>query len=73
MARTERVAIRATVKENTDGIPFLYFERTSPPMPTFGPVNWGFELRLGTTLEEAEALASHINQHVQGLFALTMS
>jgi hypothetical protein len=71
MARTEREQIRCTVKENSRGQPFLFFEMLAAEhLPSFPRTYFGLGLREGTTYAEARELANLFDERVDNHFAL---
>ena len=67
MAKTERAAYRATVKEGNSGVPFLMFEPMAGNLPFLSDAFVALELRPGTTLDEAQELARQLHLRVEGL------
>jgi hypothetical protein len=68
---TERERNRCVVKESPTGQPFLWFDPLDgQEMPSFIGIYFGLDLKPGTTHEEAQRLAEHINEHSIGMFAL---
>lgn len=73
MAKTQRAAYRATVKERSGGEPpFLMFEPMGENMPLLENAFVTLDLRPGTTLEQAQELARHFHTHVEGLSFTTL-
>lgn len=68
MAKTQRAAYWATVKERSGGeTPFLMFEPIGESMPLLKNAFVALDLRPGTTLDQAQELARHLHAHVEGL------
>ena len=64
----QRGEYRWTVKENTDGTPFLVGEPTGVPLKTVGTtgedLQVGFELAPRTKLNDAKAIARLMNHRI---------
>lgn len=62
---TERAEHTFTVKEFEDGTPWVALElHKAPELPILERGFLGFDLRPGTTLEQARELANHLNKLV---------
>ena len=64
---TERGQYRCTVKEGKDGKPWLLFVPWGEQLSILKHRQFGIDLSLSTTLEEARAVAVMLNHHMTGL------
>jgi hypothetical protein len=64
--RTERADFTFTVKEYSDGTPWIAAEQLRGDMPTLKGLV-GFDLRPDTTYGEAMDMAKYLRQHLAGL------
>jgi hypothetical protein len=63
---TERGEFRFTVKEAGDGRPWIAAEPAGDSLTSL-PGLLGFELRPGSTYEDAKTVASFMNLHIAGI------
>jgi len=66
-SKTERATYVFAVKEFGDGEPWIMLERSGKGLDVLGNGFVGLELREGTSLKEAEALADTLRRNVSAL------
>lgn len=67
-SKTDKVAVRFYVKEYGDGTPWLLIEtEKGKPLPAIGDGFQGFDLKDGTTYEEAKEVARVLNRFVSDM------
>lgn len=66
-SKTERGKYVFVVKEYGDGTPWIMLERSGQGLDVFGNGFIGIDLNEGTTLQEAEALATALRRSVRAV------
>jgi hypothetical protein len=66
--KTEHSNRRFTVRQTSDGKPFLVVQLYQDTIPLLREVSLGFDLLGGTRLEEAKKLAEVLNEHELDVF-----
>jgi hypothetical protein len=66
-AKTERARYVFAVKEFGDGTPWIMLERSGNGLDVLGNGFIGLELKDGTTLKQAEALAETLRRNVSAV------
>ncbi len=67
MLKTERAEIRITVKEDSDGAPFLMIEPTAGSLGILSRAFLTFDMKPGTSLDTARELADSLNRSIRAL------
>lgn len=67
MLKTERAEIRIAVKQDGDGAPFLMIEPTQGTLNILSRAFLTFDMKPGTSLDEARKLADALNAGVRAL------
>jgi hypothetical protein len=68
MEITKRAIPRFRVAENAEGLPFIVIERSSGDDLSFFKNMIGFDLRPGTTSEEANAISRYLNSNFPRIY-----
>jgi hypothetical protein len=68
---TERGDFKFTVKESSDGTPWIAAEPSEKLLAAI-PGQLGFELKAGTSYEEAKSVAAFLNTHVAAITHTTI-
>jgi len=66
-ARTERSRVGFSVKEFSDGTPWIMLDQSSKDMPSLNHAFIGFDLPEGTTLDKAQQISNFMNEHLRNV------
>lgn len=64
---TERMTTRFRVHEFQNNIPYIGIEYTTANLQILGKGSLTFDLRPGTTMDEAIAIANYLNTKISGI------
>jgi hypothetical protein len=66
-SRTDRAPYVFAVKEFGDGTPWIMLERSENALDVLGDGFLGFDLKEGTSLQEAEKIARFLRQNIRSI------